>query len=481
MAILHVFASVLLLFGATMLLPLGVSWWMQDGAQLAYDEALLITMVCGAFLWVSTRAHRRELRVRDGFLLVAMVWALLPAFGAIPLLVYLPALSFTDAYFEAVSGLTATGATVLAGLDHLPASINLWRTEMHWIGGLGIIVLAVAILPLLGIGGRQLFRAETPGPMKDTRLTPRIAETAKGMWIVYAVLTLACAGAFHLAGMGWLDAWTHAFSVLGLGGFSALDASIGHFDSLAIELVAMAFALIAGMNFATHFLAWRQKSLLMYLRDGEIPFFLLVLAGSCVGLGLYLYVQGTYADLGEALRYASFNTISVATSLGFVTTDYGTWPFFVPLWMLFLGSFVACSGSTGGGIKMIRAIILYKQVFREIVRSVHPNAVHPVKLGGHPVPPPILFSVLGFAFLYMVSLVAMTLVMVGTGLDPVTAFSAVVACLNNTGPGLGEVGPASNYGGLSDFQTWLCTFAMLLGRLEIFTLLVVLNPAFWRR
>jgi trk system potassium uptake protein TrkH len=479
-AVLHIFSLVMLLFGTTMLVPLGLSWWLRDGAELAYDEAFVLSLLSGALVWVLTRRFKREAQPWDGFLLVVLVWLVLPAMGAIPLYVHLPALSFTDAYFEAVSGLTATGATVLSGLDYLPASINFWRHQLHWMGGLGVIVLAVAILPMLGIGGRQLLKAETPGPMKDTRLTPRIAETAKGLWLVYGALTLACLLAYHLAGMSWLDAIMHAFSTVALGGFSTTDASLGHFDSLAIELIAIFFALLAGMNFATHFLAWRQKSLVAYLRDHELPYYLLVLGASSLFIAWYIWIKGVYPDFFEALRHSAFHTVSVATSLGMATEDYAQWPYFVPFWMLFLGSFAVCSGSTGGGIKMMRAIILYKQVFREFIRAIHPSAIHPVRLGRAALSGQILFAVLAFAFLYMVSIVSLTLILSATELDIITAFSAIVACLNNTGPGLGAVGPASNFGILTDFQTWICSFTMLLGRLEIFTLLVVLNPTFWK-
>jgi trk system potassium uptake protein TrkH len=470
------------LFGIAMLVPLGVSAYFNDGAQTAYDESIVVTLLAGLALWLSTRRRKRiELRVRDGFLLVALTWTLLPVFGALPLYIQIPHISFTDAYFEATSGLTATGATALSGIDHLPISINFWRCFLHWIGGMGVIVLAVAILPLLGIGGRQLFKAETPGPMKESSLTPRIAETAKGLWVVYVLLTVACTLALSAAGMEGWDALMHAFSVMGLGGFSTRDASIGHFNSLQIELTVMFFALLSGINYATHFLALHGRSLRPYRRDAELPFYLGVLAASIAGLTLYLMHAETYADVWTTLRYVAFHTISLATSLGFATTDYTHWPMYGQLWILFLGSFIACSGSTGGGIKMMRAIILYKQVYREILRAMHPRAVHPVRLGGQVVSEPVLHAVLAFSFIYMVIIVTLTLLMSASGAELVTGFSAVIATLNNTGPGLYAVGPAGNYGVLTDFQTWLCSFAMILGRLEIFTLLVVLTPAFWRK
>lgn len=473
---------IIFLFGLTMLAPVGVSWHFDDGAQTAYDEAIAITLLAGLLLWLGTRRGTRvELRVRDGFLLVALTWAVLPVFGAMPLYIHIAGLSFTDAYFEATSGLTATGSTLLVGLDTLPISINFWRTFMHWIGGMGVIVLAVAVLPLLGIGGRQIFKAEVPGPMKEASLTPRVAETAKGLWVVYLLMTVACTLALILAGMEPWEGLMHAFSIMGLGGFSTKDASLGHFNSVPIELVAMSFALLSGINYATHFLALHGRSLKPYLRDAEIPWYFGVLAASVVGLTAYLMTFDIYGDVWTALRYVAFHCISIATSLGFATTDYSLWPLFGQLWILFMGSFFACSGSTGGGIKMMRAIILYRQVYREILRAMHPRAIHPVRLGGAVVPDAVLHAVLAFSFIYMVVVVLLTLLMVVSGLDLITGFSAIVATLNNTGPGLGTVGPAGKFSGLTDFQTWICSAAMILGRLELFTVLVVLTPAFWRK
>jgi trk system potassium uptake protein TrkH len=463
-----------------MLVPLGLSWFLRDGAESAFDEAALLTLGTGLGLWYATRNEKRDLTIRDGFLMVALVWTVLPIYAALPLVIQLDA-SFTDAYFEAVSGLTTTGATVFEGLDTLPVSINFWRTQLVWLGGMGLIVLAVAILPLLGIGGRQMFKAETPGPMKDSKMTPRLAQTAKGLWGVYALVTGCCILCFHWAGMTWLDAIMHSFSTMGLGGFSSHDASFGFFDSPAIEAVCIFFMLLAGMNFATHFMALSGRSFRPYGHDPEARWFLVVTIGSVIGIAIFLDVHGVYPGFAEALRFSAFNVVSIATTTGFANTDYNLWPFFAPLWMLFLCSFATSAGSTGGGIKMIRAMLLYKQVYRELIRAMHPNAVHPVKIGSSLVPNNILFAVLAFAFLYMVSIVSMTLILSFTGLEIITAFSAVVASINNTGPGLNQVGPAANFGGLSDFQTWVCTFAMLLGRLEIFTLLVVMTPAFWRK
>ena len=478
--LLRVFGVLLMGFALTLLTPLLLSWYWQDGATTAYDEAFLLTFGTGLGLWWAARRSTADLKVRDGFLMVVMVWTLLPVYAALPLLFYLD-ISFTDAYFEAVSGLTTTGATVLTNLDTLPPSINLWRGMMVWLGGMGLIVLAVAVLPLLGIGGRQMFKAETPGPMKDTQLTPRMTQTAKGLWAVYAAITLACALAYRWAGMDWFDAVMHAFTTMGLGGFSSHDASFGYWNSPAIEAVAIVFMLVAGINFATHFLALHRRSLTPYRRDPEVGWYLVVVLGSVVGIAAYLALLGVYPDFLAALRYAAFNVVSIATTTGYANTDYSLWPAFAPLWMLFLCCFVTSAGSTGGGIKMMRAIILFKQVYRELMRAMHPHVVWPVRIGGATVESKVLFAVLAFGFIYSVSIAALTLVLSLSGLDTITAFSAVIATLNNTGPGLGQVGPAATFAVLNDFQTWVCSFAMLLGRLEIFTLLVVLTPAFWRK
>lgn len=471
---------IIMLFGLTMLAPLILSYVTNDGAQTAYDEAFALTMLCGAFLWYRYRRCKRELNIRDGFLMVVLVWTVLPAFAAVPLMLQL-GISHTDAYFETVSGLTTTGATVLSNLDTLPMSINLWRHQLVWIGGMGLIVLAIAILPLLGIGGRQMFKAETPGPMKDSKMTPRIAETAKGLWMVYFGVTVACVLAFRWAGMSWFDAVCHTFSTMGLGGFSTHDASFGFFNSPAIEFVAIVFMLVAGMNFGTLFLAVSGRSIRPYFRDPEAGWFLGVTLLSILIVAIYIWKDGAYPDLDTALRHTAFNLVSIATTTGFASVDFAQWPIFAPLWMLFLSSFVTSAGSTGGGIKMMRAILLYKQVYRELVRAMHPNAVYNIRIGGQTAPQPILFAVLSFAFMYMVSIVSLTLLLAFTGLDIVSAFTAIVASINNTGPGLGVVGPSTTYAILEDFQTWICIFAMLLGRLEIFTLLVVLTPAFWRK
>ncbi len=463
------------------LVPIAASLLNDDGAARVFCISMLFNFVVALIAFAASRNLKLELKPRDGMLLVVLAWSGGAAFATLPLLMLIPGLSFADAYFEAISGLTASGGTVLSGLDALPPSLNIWRGLLVWLGGMGIIVLAVAILPLLGVGGRQIFKAETPGPMKDQKLTPRIAETAKGLWLVYVLISTACLIAYHLAGMNWLDATMHMFTTMGLGGFSTHDAGFAHWNSPLIEAVAIVFMLIASLNFGSHFLAFRSRSARPYWRDPELPLCLLVILGSCVGIAAYLLITGVYPNFWVALRYASFNVVSVASTTGYSSTDYIQWPIFAPMWMLFLCSFATCSGSTGGGIKMIRAQLLYVQIYREFIKLLHPSAVNPAKLGGQVIDNKVIFAVLGFLFIYIASLVSLTLLLLVSGLDALTAFGAAAASLNNLGPGLHLVGPAATYAVLSDFQTWVCSFAMLLGRLELFTLLIIFTPAFWRR
>ncbi|MDO8931299.1 MAG: potassium transporter TrkG, partial [Rhodocyclaceae bacterium] len=350
----RVLGLMLIVFGLAYLPPLASALIYADGTAVDFVYAMFISVGAGIGLWFIARRHRREMKARDGFLLVTLSWVLMAAIATVPLMLVIDDLSFTDAFFETMSGLTTTGATVLTGLDRLPPTINLWRHELNWLGGMGIIVLAVAILPLLGVGGMQLFKAETPGPMKDSKLTPRIAGTAKALWLVYFGITVACILSLKAVGMNWLDAICHAFAALSLGGFSTYDDSVGHFDSPAIEAVLIFFMLLAAMNFATHFLAWRGRSLRAYWTDVEAVAVVALVASSTLVCSLYLWLQGTYADFLTNLRHVAFNLVSIATDCGFASQDYDKWPIFVPLWMLLLSCFTVSSGSTGGGIKMIR-------------------------------------------------------------------------------------------------------------------------------
>ncbi len=476
-----VLGAVVTIFALTMLVPLLVAFLADEQTVTAYDTAFLVTLVAGALMWLAGRRFRRELQPRDGFLLVAMVWTALPAFATLPLLLHLPGLSFTDAYFEAMSGLTTTGATVLSGLDDLPLSINIWRHLLQWLGGMGIIVLAVAILPLLGVGGSQIFRAETAGPMKEAKLTPRIADTAKILYVAYALVSALCLLSYRWAGMGWADAFMYMCSTVAIGGFAPHDASFAYWDSPRIEAVAIVFMVLSGLNFSLHFLAWRRRSPALYWRDPEARAFLTCLAGAVAVVTLVLLHSQVYDDWQVALRHALFNAVSVATTTGYASTDYSQWPTFVPVFLLFLCTFTSCAGSTGGGIKMIRALVLIKQARREFVRILHPRVVNPLLIGEQPIDNRVIFAVLAFMLIYGLSLIVPTFLLLLSGLDVITAFSAAVACVNNLGPGLNQVGPAASYAALNDFETWVCTVAMLIGRLELMAVLVLFTPAFWRK
>jgi trk system potassium uptake protein TrkH len=476
----RILGLLLMVFSSSLLPPVAVSLLYGDGEFMPFLEGFFLVLVGGFIAWWPARYERRELRLRDGFLVVVLFWLVLGLVGALPLaLSERPVMSITDALFESMSGLTTTGATVLTGIDELPKSILFYRQQLQWLGGMGIIVLAVAVLPMLGIGGMQLYRAETPGPMKDTKLTPRITETAKALWYLYLGLTVACATAYWLAGMDVFDAIAHSFSTVAIGGFSTHDLSIGYYQSTLIEVIAIVFMLLAGVNFALHFLAWRSLSLRPYVGDSEVRTYLAVLGISAAITVGYLYFTQTFTEWGEALHHGLFQVVSIGTTTGFTTAAYHNWPGFLPVLLLFTSFIGGCAGSTAGGMKVIRFLLLLKQGAREITRLVHPNATIAVKIGRKPLPDRVMDSVWGFFASYVAAFAVMLLILMATGLDQVTAFSAVAACMNNLGPGLGGVG--YHYGELNDLAKWVLVFAMLLGRLEIFTLLVLLSPAFWRR
>jgi len=481
LAVVALVGRVIAIFAGLMLVPAAFALSEHDDAEQAFLLSTAVTFACGLAMSLATLRFRRELQPRDGFVLVGLTWLLLPLFGALPLWLAIPGISVTDAYFEAASAFTATGATVLTGLERLPTSVNVWRCFMMLVGGLGIIVLAVAILPMLGVGGSQLFKSETAGPLKDQKLTPRIADTARAIWVVYGLLAVACTLAYRMAGMSWLDAFLHMCTTISLGGFSPYDASLGYFDSPAIEAVAIVFMMLSGINLMLYFVAWRRRSPAVLWRSPEVRAFYGAVLGTVLLLAVYLTAHGSFPSFAQSLRHAAFHVVSVATTTGYASHDYAQWPLFAPLLMILLGCFATCAGSTGGGIKMVRMLLLLKQSGRELVRIVHPRVVNPVMLGGARVDDRVMQSVIAFMMIYGATLVSLTMVLLFSGLDPVTALTAVVACVNNIGPGLGDVGPAVNYQGLNDFQTWVCTFAMILGRLELLSLLVLLTPQFWRR
>ena len=478
-AILKILGVLLMMFSTSLLPPLVISLIVGDGGTFSFAVALSITLLTGLILWGSLKQHRQEPRLRDGFLIVVLFWSVLAGFGTIPfLLMPEPDMSVTEAFFESMSGLTTTGATVLTGIDDLPPSILYYRQQLQWLGGMGIIVLAVAVMPMLGIGGMQLYRAEAPGPVKDKKLTPRIKETAKALWYIYLGLTVACAIAYWLGGMNLFDAVGHSFSTVAIGGFSTHDQSIGFFNSPAIAAIACLFMLASGINFALHFTALRDRSPSLYLKDPEVKAFITGLVIITAVVLTILFVYGAYTESLETFWHGVFQVVSIATTTGFTTSGFHWWPTFLPILLILMSAIGGCAGSTAGGMKIIRVILLYKQGRREINQLIHPNALIPIKLGGRPVPNQVIDAVWGFFALYILSYVLLSLAMTATGVDLVTAFSAVTACLNNLGPGLGTV--AENYAGISIAGKWILAVSMLLGRLEIFTLLVLLTPAFWQ-
>ena len=468
------------IFSLTLLPPALVAWISKDGLTTLFLEAFGILLFLGLLLWLPVFTVRRELRLKDGFIVVVLFWVTLGLAGALPLsLAESLHMSVTDAVFESISGLTTTGATVLTQIDDLPLSILYYRQQLQWLGGMGIIVLAVAILPMLGIGGMQLYRAETPGPMKDTKLTPRITETAKALWYIYLGLTIACALGYWAAGMEVFDAVAHSFSTIAIGGFSTHDASIGYFHSTLIESVAIVFMLLAGINFSLHFVAWRGMTFKPYLHDTEFKTYIGILIFVAFVTTLSLYLTQTFDKLGSGISHGIFHAVSIGTTAGFTTTQYYQWPIFLPVLLLFTSFIGGCAGSTGGGLKVIRVVLLFKQGMREINRLIHPNAVIPIKLGNNTVSYTVMDAIWGFFAAYVAIFTLMLLALMATGMDQITAFSAMAACMNNLGPGLGEV--AQNYASINDFAKGVLSMAMLLGRLEIFTLLVIISPAFWRR
>jgi len=475
----RILGLLLMMFSLTMLPPVIIAMIFKEHSWLPFVESFGLTLAAGLIFWLPVHRSRKDLRLRDGFLVVAAFWTVLGTFGAAPL--YFAdsiTMSLTDAIFESMSGLTTTGATVLTGLDDLPKSILYYRQQLQWLGGMGIIVLAVAVLPMLGVGGMQLYRAETPGPVKDTKLTPRITETAKALWYVYLAFTTACAASYMAAGMGWFDALCHAFSTVAIGGFSTHDMSIGYFGSTAIDLVAIVFMFAAGINFSLHFFAWRYVSIKHYSLDPEFRAYAMILLGLSVLVIIGLFQHRSYDNAADTIVNGLFQAVSIATTTGFTTANYALWPAALPVMLIFASFIGGCAGSTAGGIKVIRWLLIYKQGVREIVRLVHPSAEIPVKLGNKAVQYRVVDAVWGFFSIYVVVFSIMLVLMMMTGLDQVTAFSAVAATLNNLGPGLGDV--ASGFMTLTDPAKWIAIAGMLLGRLEIFTLLVLITPTFWR-
>ena len=471
--ILNFFGLLLIMFGVSFAIPLLVAIFYEESLVAVFGSGMFLLIALGFLSWFLTKDNEQELSLSDGFVITVLFWIVLSVSGSIPFILF--GFSVVDSFFESMSGITTTGATVFAGLDELPKSLLIYRQLLQWLGGMGLIVLAIAVMPLLGIGGGQLFKTQTPGPMSEQRLTPRITSTARALWSIYLVLTVLCILAYRFAGMDYFDAVSHAFSTVSIGGFSTHDLSIGYFDSLSIEVVCIVFMLLSAMSFAVHYSAIYRKQVLKYFYDTELRFFIssLIVILSLVCLSLISN------NIEDPIRNGIFQTVSILTTTGFLTEEYSSWPTYVSF-MLLVGAFIgACSGSVGGGIKSWRILIMLKHAYKQIFKIIHPDSINTIKLGKKVVDSNVSEAVWGFFSIYIISFMALFLLVLATGLDFISAFSAVGACLNNLGPGLGEI--ASNYASVPSATKLILCFAMILGRLEIFTFLVVLMPAFWRR
>jgi trk system potassium uptake protein TrkH len=473
----RIFGAIVALSSLIALPPLLIAWWLDEPTLPAFLDSLFLIAAAGLVLWYPVRHAEYDLRLRDGFLVTAALWIIASLVTSLPFMLATPYLSFTNAVFESTSGLTTTGATVITGLDALPRSMLFYRQSLNFLGGMGIVILAVAILPMLKVGGMQLFRAETTGPTRDNKLTPRITETARALWFVYLGLNGLCALAYWLGGMSLFDALCHAMSTVASGGFSTHDASFGFWNSPLLEGIAAVLMLLAAANFGMHWYAWRRATLAHYQADSELRAFVLIALTVGLLVSLQLWLGGRFPTFGESLRHGMFQAISNLSTSGFVTTGYSEWPGAAPLLLLLVGFIGGCSGSTAGGIKIARWQMLVRQGLREVRQLVHPKGQFVVKVGGKRVSESVVISVGGFFILYLLSFLALTLVLAASGVDLATSVSAVAACINNLGAGIGEV--ATHFESLSDFATWVCSFTMILGRLEVFTILVLLTPQFW--
>jgi trk system potassium uptake protein TrkH len=467
-----------IMFGLTLTAPVFISLWYGEAEYVSFLLPMVCSLMLGFSLWLIGRLRPANLAVRDGFLIVALFWFLLSILGAWPLMLS-ARLSPVDALFESASGITTTGATVITGLDSLPRSLLFYRQQLQWLGGMGLIVLGVAVLPALGIGGMQLYRAEAPGPLKEEKLTPRLAGTARALWGIYLALTLTCALGYWLAGMSLFDAVTHSFATVSTGGFSTHDASIGYFHSRSVEAVAIVFMLLAAINFGVHYVVLHRRDPLHWLRDVESRSFLLFVLTVAIFVGFILRLQGGYEHWHPSLRDATFEVVSVVTSTGFGTVDFSHWPELLPVLLILISFVGGCGGSTAGGMKVMRVLLLLRQGALEVRRLIHPRAYHPLRLGRRVIEDRLMGSVWGFFAVYVAAFALLNMLMIYSGLDKVSAFAAVATCMNNLGPGLGQV--AYNFQTVSDYGKLVGVVAMLLGRLEVFTILVLISPTFWRR
>jgi len=470
----------LMVFSFAQVPPLIVDLIYSEGEYLSFVYSFALTVLGGLILWWPFKEVKKEFRLREGVLIVVCFWIVLSLFGTLPFLITdsISSLSFSEAFFESMSGLTTTGATVLNQLDELPKSILFYRQQLQWLGGMGIIVLAVAVLPLLGVGGMELYHAESSGIAKD-RLTPKLRNTAIALWKIYLSLTVLCAVGYFLSGMSIFDAVSHSFSTVAIGGFSTHDGSIGYFNSATIETIAMIFMFLAGINFSLHFVAWNNRSLVDYIKDSEFKTYAMVLICSSIIVITALSLNGQYESANETVRHSLFQTISIATTTGFTSQNYSSWPAAIPVFLIMMSFIGACVGSTGGGIKVVRILVMFRLGMKEIHKFIRPNAQVSVKLNKSSINEKALVSVLGFFSLYAISFFLILMLLMFAGLDQVTAYSATAATMNNLGPGLGDV--AQNYSAVGEVAKWILSFSMLIGRLEVLTIIAIFHKAFWRQ
>jgi len=463
-----------------MIIPASIALFSgENEAFLGFISVIAGTLLISfAILFISRNWDTSRLSTKDGFLMVVSGWISASFIGALPLYISGSFKSFTDAFFETASGFTTTGATILTEIESLPSSILFWRSLTHWLGGMGIVVLAVAILPVLGIGGLQLLKAEAPGPTVD-KITPRISETAKVLWMIYLGMTVAQTVLLRLAGMSYFDALTHTFGTLATGGFSTRNESVGAFKSANIDAIITVFMVLAGINFTIHyrFITGRTKNI---FKNTELKVYLFIVAATTVFITSDLYIN-TYYSLKESLRYASFQAASIITTTGYGTADFETWPPMSQALLFFLMFIGACSGSTGGGIKVIRLVTLFKLGFHEMKYLLHPKAVMPLWIDGKVIKKDMVYSIAAFFFLYMLMLIITTLVCASSGIDITTSFTTALATVGNIGPGFGMIGPTENYSFYSDYVKWFLSFAMVVGRLEVYTVLIIFTKSFWRK
>ena len=473
-AIINLFSILVLLFSLSYVFPIAVSLVFNDNSLHLFLPAFIFVGVLGLIGFFFTKGVQRDLAAKDGFVIIVMFWLVLSMAGSIPF--YLSGMSPIDSFFESMSGITTTGATVISNIESLPESLKFYRQLLQWMGGMGLIVLAIAVMPLLGIGGGQLFKTDIPGAMGEQRLTPRIQETAKALWSIYLGLTVLCVIFYTLAGMSIFDAVSHSMSTVSIGGFSTYNNSIGHFNNLTIEIICMVFMLLSAMSFALHYFSIYKSKSLKYFYDPELRFFVSILFIIFI-LAVSVNALSVQSDL--SIRELAFHTISTVTTTGFAISDTSSWSFSISF-LLLIGAFIgACSGSVGGGVKSWRVMIMLNHAYSNIIKMIHPNSVLTLKVGSKSVDDNVATSVWGFFSIYVISFVVLLLAVLISGLDLETAFSSVGACLNNLGPGLGMV--SDNYSEINAFAKGILAFSMLLGRLEIFTLLIILTPMFWAK